>query len=320
MTATATQTITHAFVLRTAEWGVDVETLAGRRLGRTVEGRDKRTTATEVREYATYGLFRDGIARRFALVNGAYVELCKRCDGTGSYPSSEWHGICFGCSGTGQSDKWFGTVTLVDKAMVTWGRGVRTASNKAQAKYDARQAEIAAWRDAHTDLVTWVNALVPTETIEIDGWQYGHAAGTVLTQENFTQFGTTAAPMIDSVRQGGDLSKGETAYLTKVMESATTRAANDTSRYAGDVKAKVTMTGTVSHVKGVEGVYGFSLLIIVTGTGADEGITVKTYTTSKTAESLESGDAVTVSATVKGHETFACRKTTVITRAKFAKI
>ncbi len=104
------------------------------------------------------------------------------------------------------------------------------------------------------------------------------------------------------------------------MESATARAANDTSRYAGDVKDKITVTGTVSYVQGIEGVYGFSLLIVVKGTGADEGVTVKTYTTSKTADDLETGDAVTVSATVKKHDTYRDSKTTVVTRAKFAKI
>lgn len=324
MTATATiiRPTTHGIVSPLVSFEVLNVDSPATRMGRIVDGRDKRWTATEVREYTTYGLWQNGTARRFALVNGSYVELCGRCGGSGNYPSTEWNGVCYACSGTGQSDKWFTTVDELTARMITWGRGVRTTSNKAQAKFEARQAEIAAWREAHNDLVTWVDALIPTETIEIDGWHYGHEAGTVLTQECFTQFGTTAAPMIDSVRDGGDLDRRATAYLTKVMASAIERATSNTTRFAGEVKGKVTVTGTVTQVKEIEGDYGFSTLIVVSGIGDFEGVTVKTFTTSRATLDLglTEGDIVTVVATVKEHETYREVRQTMVTRAKFTRI
>lgn len=313
-TATAPRTITHAIVSPL----VTFEVKAGRSLGRWYDGRDYRSTATEVREYVTYGLFRDAMPRRFALVGTEYIELCKRCDGTGNYSSTLHDSVCLACLGSGHDSKSFADASALDKAMTTWGRGVRTTSNKAEAKYNARQAQIAAWRTEHTAMVAWVDGLVPSNTYIADGHLYGQAG--YVTMEEFSQFGHTASAMITAVRDGSDLDWRETAYLAKVMASAIERTENNTSRFAGDIASKITVTGTVTLVKEIDGAYGTSLLIVVTGTGDDADVTVKTFTTSKSAWDLETGDTVTVTATVKSHETYRDTAQTMVTRAKFTRV
>lgn len=294
-TATLTPNTTHMIVSPL----VTVEILGSRSIGRVYRGRDLRQTATSTREYATYGLFHNRTRMTIAQVDGAWVELCGRCGGTGTMPYDVEAGVCFGCGGNGQSAKWFRTDDELTARMVAWGKSVRTASNKAQAKYETRQAEVAAWRTEHAELVAWAQGLTPTETVEDYDYE-----GNRITGEWCNQYGRRAGLFIRDLRDGSTLDKAKTSYLGKVMASALERKANSTARHAGDIDSKVTVTGTVATMNITETMYGTQAFVIVKGTGADEGITLKARTAGKTVWALEKGMAVSVKATVQAHEVY----------------
>lgn len=90
----------------------------------------------------------------------------------------------------------------------------------------------------------------------------------------------------------------------------------DSSRYAAEVGSKVTVTGRVTIHKVVEGFYGSSVFAIIEGTGEDAGITVKVFGTGAFLWNIDRDDNVTLTATVKSHDTYQGVKQTTVTRAK----
>lgn len=87
-------------------------------------------------------------------------------------------------------------------------------------------------------------------------------------------------------------------------------------QFAGEVGEKLTVTGTVTRLRAVEGSYGYqpktSLLIILEG----GGVVAKMFTTAAWAWEIEQGDGITVTGVVKDHEDYQGIKQTVLTRPK----
>jgi hypothetical protein len=310
-TATAPKTtVTHAIIspLVTYTNGIDFNGTEDLTIGWSRQ----KTSVEGFRVFETYGLFQNGTPRTFARLADGWVENCRRCGGSGNYGFGPDNGVCYKCNGYGTTDSYHTEDEMTAK-MVTWGRGVRTTSNKAQAKYEARQAEIAAYRAEHAELITWAVALVPTESETV----YYSSSAEPVVEEWCNQFGRKAGLFIRDLRDGTTLDKSQTAYLYKVMATAIERKANDTSRHAGAVGDKVTVTGTVTTAREVDGLYGTTFLVVVKGTGADEGVTLKSFTTAKSAWDLELGMAVSVTATIKDHKTYQDSAEDMVSRPKY---
>jgi acyl dehydratase len=89
-----------------------------------------------------------------------------------------------------------------------------------------------------------------------------------------------------------------------------------TTRYAGEVGEKLTLTGTITLARAFETQYGYqssvSNLLIVE---ADTTV-AKMFTSAAWSDDVQVGDTVTLTATVKDHEDYRGVKTTVLTRPK----
>lgn len=88
------------------------------------------------------------------------------------------------------------------------------------------------------------------------------------------------------------------------------------SSYAGTINEKITVTGTATRVRATASSWGYhestSMLLII-----EDGTTIlKTFTKAAWAYDINEGDAMTVTATVKGHEEYNGSKQTVVKRPK----
>jgi hypothetical protein len=262
-------------------------------------------------------------------------------------------GVCFGCNRTGlRPDIFSGTREERDAFVYAWARRKdreRRAAEKRAAKIAAeREAKWQAWATANADLVAWCGALTPDRTerilhdrcaIEdtreeaaacyggeevIDGpcrladdspeaGRWWARLGWYETWEDFGSYGHRVSGLIRDVRRAFDpLDAKSTAFLTAVMRRAV--EAQQVSRYAGAEGEQVTVTGRVRVAMSVDGFRGRSQrMIILEGTGADAGVTLKTYTTAAAAWELEKGqEGVTITGTVsKLAERSGARETTV---------
>ena len=88
--------------------------------------------------------------------------------------------------------------------------------------------------------------------------------------------------------------------------------------WLGEVKSKITVTGTVSRVHGIIGEYGTTKLIAL----ETEGGLVTTFTTARWAwdpdHPIKTGASLSLTGTVKAHDTYKDRRQTVLTRCKLA--
>lgn len=92
-------------------------------------------------------------------------------------------------------------------------------------------------------------------------------------------------------------------------------------RFIGQEKARVIVKGKVTVVKVTKSQFGSSLLIAVEGVEEHEGVTVKTFTTSAPVwdMDLKVGEVVTISGTVKKHETYNGIPQTMLTRVAVSR-
>lgn len=88
------------------------------------------------------------------------------------------------------------------------------------------------------------------------------------------------------------------------------------SQFIGTVGEKVTITGTVTRLRPVEGSFGYnpttSMLVIVENGPA----IVKMFTTAAWAWDVQQGDEVTIAGTIKAHEEYQGAKQTALVRPK----
>lgn len=92
-------------------------------------------------------------------------------------------------------------------------------------------------------------------------------------------------------------------------------AQRDTQRWAAPVGQGVEVTGTVTVALWVDTRFGATRLVVV---DSGDGILVKSFSTSRAACALETGQRVTVTGQVKAHQIYRDAKQTMVTRPKFS--
>ena len=118
------------------------------------------------------------------------------------------------------------------------------------------------------------------------------------------------------------LTDKQTAAVMPAVARADARHAEDVakadaSRYADGVEGEtVTVTGVVTVTMVYDGDFGSRKMMVVTGTGDDEGVTVKTVGTGKTLWEVGKGDTVEITGAIKDKTMYQETRQTVLTRAK----
>ncbi|MFE0490108.1 hypothetical protein [Streptomyces griseoaurantiacus] len=239
--------------------------------------------------------------KRFAQVRGTYAEVCGRCGGEGRVPEAVHNGVCFDCNWTGLHGDTYDSREELDSAMRTWGmnrrRAERAAARRAEKARAEREAAEKVWQAEQGALIEWCRSLTPDSTEKVDmGWG-------PFQRDYFDTYGR-AAMLITRVREGEVLDAREAGLITSVMHRVT--AAQTTARYAGEVDEKVTVTGVIKVYKPSTAQYGYrtttNVFMIVEGTGADAGVTLKLSTAAAAAFDVDRGDTITVTGTVKARE------------------
>ena len=263
------------------------------------EGGGPRTGTVVTVGGTTYARFPAGLRRQ-----------CGRCSPEWS-GSVTWSGldyqVCWECRGAGV----VGPVLTEAEAVKREKRRVADAARraaKAKGKADKAAADAAAWADAHPDLAAGL-ADVRAASEDDDG---PPIPGFLVSMA----FRAAHGPLTD--RQAAAAESALAEWRRDVADWQAERAVKDATRWVGDVGGTVTVTGTVDAVIPVEGRYGTSLLVVVRGTGDDDGVIVKTFTTAKWARQVRRGDTVTVTGEVRAHDTRDGERQTQIVRPKVA--
>lgn len=178
-----------------------------------------------------------------------------------------------------------------------------------QGHYRARPDEARALADFRASITTEdrsravdVLAYLTTEEFN-DGSEYAANLATLVQAEYVT------------ARHFGILVSAPHAYARHLGELAA-RTARATSRHVGAVGEKLTTTGTVEKVINC-GVYNYSGPTRYLYTWrSTEGNLFKTFTTSKSFEDIDEGDTVTITGTIKDHDTYDGAEQTTLTRCK----
>ncbi|MFD6638338.1 hypothetical protein ACFWDN_21255 [Micromonospora chalcea] len=233
--------------------------------------------AKYVRQCYAFALF-EVEGEPFLFHGGTVYNPCGRCDGDGMYPSAAWNGVCLGCNGAGRGrpiGDWDAALKLAKRRV--------TARKRAQAKADAKAAEILAaweaWAKPNADLV---EALKPFEG-----------------QRGFL------GDMADKVAGRVALSdKMVTAARKALAEAAARKERRQVAGHVGEVGKRAEFAVTVIGAKDFEGDYGTRYLITFE---TAEGAILKTWSTGNAGWDLfrrfEDGGRfeVRIKATVKAH-------------------
>lgn len=245
----------------------------------------------------------------FARMDEQWYGLCWKCAGSGNIGYGPDNGICYECLGHGIRDYWTDGEEFQTK-LRNIERHVKAESTKQRKAMEKRQAEIAAWREANAEIVTWAESLTPTGT-QPNPYVTGE------TDDVFSQYSDRVQDAIRAVRYGADLEPRTTGLLRKVMADDAARPAVDPGRHAGKEGERLTITGEVTMIRWSEWGYW---QVKVAGQGADTGITFFTNTSSKSADDLAEGDLVQVKATIKRNEDYRGVKSDRVGRAAFTKV
>lgn len=245
---------------------------------------------------------------------GAWKVVCGRCGGTGHRSGFEfvYGGVCFECSGSGTRAlaKVTDEASAIERERQRWMRADRKRI-KAEREQEIRRASFVEWTKDNQDVVDYLTGLYDELYDSYAGW---YRDGRMLIPE-FIEGAWNKA-----VIRNEPLSDKHTAavrsYRAQQQERKAEQAARAAvARHAGELGEKVTVTGTVKVAMDLDGLYGSQRMIVVES--ADETVTIKTYTTAAAAYELESGDTVTVTATVKKLGEYKGLPQTQVNRPKF---
>jgi hypothetical protein len=231
-----------------------------------------------------------------------YVAKCRRCGGKGGCDA--WPGfVCYECGGQCHvlysHAEWVFPTAWTDEQVAEFLAGKEAArAARAEAKRLKMVAEAQAARDAQSPEFAAVWAR----------WQAGEFAGK-------REYGFVDS-MLSRTLVLEPITTAQAEAVVKAVADAETRlAAKAASRWVGEVGSKVTVAGTVVFTKTVESAYGTSVLVVVDA----DGDKVTTFTTAAWAWDAAKGDTVTLTGTVKSHETYEGEQRTVLTRTKCAE-
>lgn len=130
----------------------------------------------------------------------------------------------------------------------------------------------------------------------------------------------TALGALTVTRREVGLVASAIAAHARLTPPAAPAAAPITSEWVGEIGDQVTVAATVTTARAIETYYGYSATIsrlIVAAT--DSGDIIRMYTAAKWAREVAAGDAITVTASVKSHDTYRDAKQTVLGRPHLAQ-
>lgn len=241
------------------------------------------------RELILMGGEHNGYPVAIKFPNGTVREFCKRCGGTGQYSFNLFDGtMCYGCSGRALGEN----TTEADIIRKAENREKARARREAKAKKDAEKAAVimAEWKAANAALL---DALLPYLAAEGE-WFEGFLAD--LADKAHRGFKPLTERQVEAALRAAEQDRERQAVKAAVVSAKTAVG------HFGTVDAKVTAEVTVQAVKGFEGQYGTRFLVTMETT---EGHTLKTWTTgnfvSDALDAKESGEVITIKATVKAH-------------------
>jgi hypothetical protein len=270
----------------------------------------------------------EGLSVSFG-VGAKVYRLCWKCDGEGwsgslSYYQGVYDGVCFGCNGAGYTSVYADTVEQAQikagRAIAAEARKIARENAKAEAALAERKAKFAAWVTENKTFITILTTFIKTyklvkETKAADGY-VRQADGDDVSIIEFAE----------DIMRGHILTAKQISFAISLMAKVQERkAAGEATRYAADVKARITFTGKVTRsieLQPVDLGYGnvsYRRLVIIEGTGEHTGCIFKWIGTSTLAFTLEEGEEVKLTGTVKDHTTYNDAKQTVMTRIVRAK-
>ncbi|MFF9265833.1 hypothetical protein [Streptomyces longwoodensis] len=282
--------------------------------------------------------------RSFARMDNQWYAECWKCGFAGNIGYGPDNGVCYECLGHGVRDYWTDGEEF-DTKLRNLARNVLAESTKQRRSLEKRQAEIAAWRAANTDLIAWAEGITPTGKEKVDSYaNFGptaeEASATVrpdtdrvtsveeledgtyraliaVEHDVFAGYSAAVQDALRSVRFGTDLDRRSTGLLHKVMADEATRPELPDTRHAGAPGERLAITGEVVMIRQYDD--ADYLQVKVEGRGADQGLTFFTNTSSASAYELTEGDLVTVKATIKRNEEHRGIKSDRVGRAAFTK-
>lgn len=231
--------------------------------------------------------------------NGRVYQFCGRCGGSGILEQfgHVYGGQCFECAWTGVSGKSYPDIPAAQKTQRTRLVAAARKTRKAAEKVEAVEVAFLVWSAANRDLVDLLTALGSTAD---DSFLFDMVNAVTNLRRPLTDKQAAATVKALADRDTREAAKAEAAAM---------------QRYAGNPGATVTVTGEVTYRDYFPSTnYGWSgtTLIIVTGTGTDEGVTVKLSGSGQALVGLERGDRVTVTGKVKDTAEYRDVKQTVI--------
>jgi RecJ-like exonuclease len=232
---------------------------------------------------------------------------CYRCGGSGIY--SAYHGVCYRCGGRGTDPThrdWGFPQDWTDEQIVEFKAKQEAKRVKAREKRIEAKARKRAAKFAEND-----EAVDGALSAYLDSGIYNNFLGDVADKAKaFT------------------LSEAQLAAFVRVFAQVTEDAATKDARvaeaveigYVGEVGERLTVTGEVTFAKWFEGQFGDSRLVAIKVTDGEKvGAVVKTFASGKFSGEVEVGDIVTVTGTVKAHDTYNDLPETKLTRVKLVE-
>lgn len=260
----------------------------------------------------------------FLTARGDVLEPCGRCyeNGTITAFMHVLDGVCFACTGRGYS-KNLGTVENATKVMkrraASAKRAAEKAAAKAQAFIAAREAKYTEWAQANPEIAAALAVrydaayAAPEGATERDreNLYWEHIGNLSRDERTLTDLAT------DAKNAYGSLTEGQMRMVTDILARIDAKATKaQASHHIGQIGEKVTVTGTVSFTKVIDGYYGSKVLVKVEdGTGG----TAVMFTTAQWAWEAAQGDAITVTGIVKDHDEYEGVAQTVLNRPKAVK-
>lgn len=239
------------------------------------------------------------------------------CDGTCMGATGRLCGC--GCGGKNHG-KWFGSTTTHGEVTADYVAAVeryRTTTAKRAATTQARRARK---EESRLEALAAAIEAFHADHAEILDAMYECREGDSILSDMLARF-----------EREGALSPRTLAYaesLVKRVRGAREREAREAAKIAdraargvalhhvGNVGDKITVEGVVTVTYRSESDFGPKMMIIIEGTGAHEGVTVKWGGTAAAIWTLGRGDHVTITGKVKGHSEYNGTPQTVLTYCK----
>jgi hypothetical protein len=257
-----------------------------------------------------------------ALFAQGYREICPECTGTGYRPGYAFsdQGRCWPCNYSGLRPGKFRTAVEMDRLFRTRVTRAANAAKKAAEKWAVAKAEYYTWLAARPEI-----AAIAAEFGNVGYCGHGSDCYWELCDINSYNARQGIAPLLlelagyASLRvitdaQAALLVKLAAEHAAKLAERAIAAQKAAERAWLGEEGAKITVTGTLTSVRHIDGDYGYSTLYKVTTAAGD----VATWFRSGYHEAQE-GAAITLTGQVKKlNESEKWGKETVLTRCKIS--